>query len=196
MLDVHRFTASREHGFGRIARERGISRELDEYYEQLDQALPNIARLIDGCRRHRVPIIFTRLVADRREDVSPQARVTGFWTMAGSPEAEFLPAIAPAADETTIEKSTTSAFVGTTLRDALGARRVQYLVVCGVLANGAVEHTARDAADLGYGVIVVSDGCAAETWATHTFVMATLVGGLIRTRTTQAMLEMLDGTRT
>ncbi len=179
-----------------MAGERGIVRELDEYYEQLDQALPNVRRLIDGCRRHDVPIVFTRLVARRKQDVAPQAQITGFWIMEDSPEAEFLPGLDPTHEDRIIDRTTTSALVAGSLHELLLARELRHLIVCGVLANAAVEHTARDAADAGYSIIVVSDACAAETWAIHAFVMTTLVGGLIRTRTTQGVLEMLAGTRT
>ncbi|MGQ0551409.1 MAG: cysteine hydrolase family protein [Armatimonadota bacterium] len=196
MLDIHRFTVSRDHGFGRIAGERGIVRELGEYYDQLDQALPNVSHLIDGCRHHHLPIVFTRLVAGRRQDVASQARVTGFWAMPDSPDAEFLTGLVPAVGERVIDRTTTSALAAPALQEVLRAQGIRGVIVCGVLANAAVEHTARDAADLGYGVIVVSDACAAETWAIHAFVMTTLVGGLIRTRTTQGVLEMLNGTRT
>lgn len=178
-----------------MAGERGIVRELDEYYEQVDQALPNVRRLIDGCRRHSLPIVFTRSVARRKQDVASQAQVTGFWTTEDSPEAEFLPGLDPTHEDRVIDRTTTSALAAS-LRELLRAREVGRLIVCGVLANAAVEHTARDAADSGYGVIVVSDACAAETWAIHAFVMTTLIGGLIRTRTTQGVLEMLAGTRT
>jgi nicotinamidase-related amidase len=195
---MYRFTISRDHGFARIAGERGIVRELDEYYDQLEQVLPNVRRLVDICRQHRLPIVFTRLVAGRLQDVATQAQVTGFWAMDGSREAEFLPDLAPAATEgeRIIDRTTTSALAALPLREVLRARDIRYLIVCGVLANAAVEHTARDAADLGYGVIVVSDACAAETWAIHAFLMTTLVGGLIRTRTTQGVLDMLAGART
>ncbi|MGQ0568991.1 MAG: cysteine hydrolase family protein, partial [Armatimonadota bacterium] len=156
----------------------------------------NIARLIDGCRIHGLPVVFTRLVARDSRDVTLQASITGFWAQAGSDDAEFLSDLKPHAGEVVIDKTSTGPFTGGGLQSVLQERRVHGLVIAGVLANGTVEQTARDAADLGYGVIVVSDACAAETWAIHSFVMTTVVGGLIRTRSTSAMLEMLDGRRT
>ena len=196
VVDVHRFTVSPDHGFGRLAAERGITRELGEYYEQVEQALPNIIRLADACRASGLPVIFTRLVADHDADVTPQARATGFWTSAGSSEAEFAPGLQPHPGDAVINKTATSGFTSGRLDALLRDRGIENLIVCGVLANGAVEHTARDAADRGYGVIVVTDACGAESWTIGTFVMATLVGGLIRTRSTQAVIEMLNGTRT
>ncbi len=199
VLDVHRFTADVNAGYGRLAAERGIRRELEEYYEQLQQVQVNLKRLLLGCRQRGVAVLFTRLVAHPRggnDGVSAQARVTGFWTTGGSIEAEFLPGLAPAAGEEIIDKTAVSAFGVPETEAALGRRGVRYLVLAGVSANGAVEHTARDAGDRGFGVVVASDACAADTWALHTHVMTTLAGGLIRIRSTDAVLEMLDGART
>jgi hypothetical protein len=84
VVDVQRFTVSPDHGFGRLAGERGITRELGEYYEQVEQAVPNMIRLVEACRAKSLPVIFTRLIAEHDADVTPQARVTGFWTSAES----------------------------------------------------------------------------------------------------------------
>jgi len=183
-------------GFARLARERGIERELTEYDEQLEQVLPNVRRLVEASRAHRLPLVFTRLVAPAGDDVGGHAAATGFGARAGAREAEFLPDLRPQPGEIVIDKPTLSPWLETGLPAMLRERDVQYLILCGVLANGGIEQTAREAADRGFGVIVVADACAAETWTIHGFVMSTLVGGLIRTRTTQAVLEMLEGSRT
>jgi nicotinamidase-related amidase len=196
LVDCHRFTLSRDSGWGQLARERGIARELDEYYEQLHQVLPNLRRLLAGCRDRGGKVVFTRLVRPAGRDALPaQAAVTGFWTDASSPDARFLPDLEPRSGEAVIDKTAVGAFAGTDLDATLRRLDARHLLVAGVLANGAVELTARSAADLGYHVVVVSDACAAETWALHTLVMTTVVGGLVRVRTVEAVLEMLDGTR-
>jgi nicotinamidase-related amidase len=195
VVDVHRFTVSRGHGLDRMARDRGIARELDEYFDQIDQVVPNVRRLVDGCRQRRVPVVFTRVVAASEASVAAQARVTGFWSVAGSPDAAFLPEIAPTAGDLVVDRTSMGAFSGTILHNTLRSRGVASVIVCGVIANEAVHQTAREAVDLGYHVVVASNACAAETWAHHGFVMATIVGGMIRTRTTEAVLEMLDAAR-
>src|ERR1700736_5099487 len=197
VVDCHRFTLSPDSGYGRLAREHGISRELGEYYEQLDQVLPNVRRLLAGCRQRDLPVMFTRLVGDpgNPEGVAAQAGVTGFWAIESSPEAGFLSDLAPLPGETILNKTAVGTFAGTCLHESLRALGVRHLLVAGVLANGAVELTAREAADRGYNVVVVSDACAAETWTLHTLVMTTVVGGLIRVRTVEGVLEMLDGQR-
>ena len=197
VVDCHRFTLSPDSGYGRLAREHGIFRELGEYYEQLDQALPNALRLLAGCRQRGLPVLFTRLVGDSGNpgSVAAQAMVTGFWAAPSSAEAGFLPELAPLSGETVLNKTTVGTFAGTNLHERLRELGARHLLVAGVLANGAVEVTAREAADLGYHVVVVSDACAAETWTWHTLVMTSVVGGLIRVRSVEAVLEMLDGQR-
>ncbi|HET7263949.1 MAG TPA: isochorismatase family cysteine hydrolase [bacterium] len=198
VLDCHRFTLDPQSGFARLARERGIARELAEYYEQVDQVVPNLRTLIEAWRGKGLPVIFTRLVADDQHagSLSRQAGVTGFWTSPASPEAEFLPGVAPEHSDTLIDRTTVSAFAGTPLADRLRALETRSVVVAGVLAGGAVDLTAREAADLGYSVVVASDACAAETWTLHTLTTTMLVGALIRVRSVAAILEMLDGRRT
>jgi len=197
IVDSHRFTLSPDTGYGRMARERGIFRELSEYYEQLDHVLPNLRRLLAGCRQGGLPVLFTRLVGnpENPRGVAAQAKVTGFWAPELSPDSNFLPDLAPQRGETVLDKTAVSAFAGRDLHDRLSDLGVRHLLVAGVLANGAVELTARAAADLGYNVVVVADACAAETWALHSFVMTTVVGGLIRVRTVEAVLEMVNGRR-
>jgi nicotinamidase-related amidase len=195
VVDVHRFTVARGFGFDRMAAERGIARELDEYFDQVEQALPNIRRLVEGCRRRSLPVVFTRLAAPSEQSVVPQARVTGFWSVIGSPDAAFLPDIAPGPGDLVVDRTTVGAFAGTTLHGALRSRGIASVILCGVVANESVQQTAREAVDLGYHVVVASNACAAETWAHHGFVMATIVGGTIRTRTADGVLEMLEAGR-
>jgi nicotinamidase-related amidase len=44
---------------------------------------------------------------------------------------------------------------------------IDTLILSGVVTNGCVETTARDARDLGYRVIIASDGCTAMSEEAH-----------------------------
>jgi nicotinamidase-related amidase len=59
-----------------------------------------------------------------------------------------------------LSKQGWSAFAGTELDEALRARGVTQVVVVGVATSLGVESTARDALELGYHVVVVSDAVA------------------------------------
>ncbi|MBM3450729.1 MAG: cysteine hydrolase [Armatimonadetes bacterium] len=196
VLDVHHFSVSPDAGYGRLAKERGIFSELAEYYEQVDQALPNVRRLVATSRAHGLRVYFTRLTAAAAGEVSPNARVTGFWARADAREAAFLADPAPMAGEMTIDKTTNNAFLGTRLHESLQTAGVRNLVVCGTLANTGVQQTAREAADRGYGVVVATDAIAAETWSHLAFVSSTLTSGTIRVRPVAQIVEMMEGSRT
>ena len=198
LVDCHRYSLSPADGYGRVARERGILSELDEYYEQLEQVVPNLERLTRGCRERRVPVVFTRLVADdgHPESVAAQARASGLWARRGSPEAAFMPGLEPLGIERVVDRTTIDALTATSLPAVLEAEGTRHVIIAGVLANEAVTRTAHTAADLGYDVVVPADATAAETWALHTLTTTLLIGGLIRLRTVTGVLEMLDGART
>jgi nicotinamidase-related amidase len=67
-----------------------------------------------------------------------------------------------------------SAFFNTQLDWVLRKAGIQNVVVCGIVTNGGVASTARDAHLRDYNVIVLSDGCAAFSDALHEASLADL----------------------
>ena len=198
LVDAQHFTCSREHGLGLLAGERGIDRELDEYYLQVDAALRNMVRLIADCRSRGVRVIHTLLNCARadRSDLSRQLRVSELPIPAGDPRAEIRPEVAPRAGEFVLPRVTYSPFAGTDLQHVLNSMQVDTLILAGMLANYSVWMTAREAADRDFGVVVVIDASASETLEWQAQLQTGIVGGLIRQRATSAVIEMLAGTRT
>lgn len=69
---------------------------------------------------------------------------------------------------------------------------IEHLLITGIVTNGCVELTARDAADRGYWVTLVSDGCAASTPELHANALERMTdGGLIAAKTTEEVLAMI-----
>ena len=60
-----------------------------------------------------------------------------------------------------------SAFNSTPLHMILQNMGKRTLVLTGLITNGCVESTARDARDLGYRVVLVGDACATYSDQTH-----------------------------
>ena len=79
----------------------------------------------------------------------------------GSPGAEPLAGLGPAAGETVIYKQLPSAFTGTGLAEVLQAKGIENLLVAGYMTHNCVDSTAREAFHRGYKVGVVAD--ASET---------------------------------
>src|SRR5215207_6317426 len=63
VLDYQPFMTDRQCGLGRQAAERGIEREIDEYFEQVAYGLRNTAELVQAWRAVGLPIVFTGLAA-------------------------------------------------------------------------------------------------------------------------------------
>jgi nicotinamidase-related amidase len=65
--------------------------------------------------------------------------------------------------------------------------------VGGVVTNVCVETTARDAADRGYEVVLLDDGCAAFSPEAHEATLLAFQGPFGRVRTTDEVLAALKG---
>ncbi|MEZ0604183.1 cysteine hydrolase family protein [Paraburkholderia sp. IW21] len=67
-----------------------------------------------------------------------------------------------------------SAFFNTQLDWVLRRAGIETVAICGIVTNGGVASTARDAHMRDYRVIVLGDGCAASTEAAHDLALADL----------------------
>jgi nicotinamidase-related amidase len=114
------------------------------------QAEDHIAQLLATWRATNRPIFHVRHMS--REAHSPYRP--------GQPGNDFKPQVRPLPHEPIIEKSTNSAFIGTTLEAELRAAGIETVIVTGVITNNSVEATARMAGNLGFATIVVADATA------------------------------------
>lgn len=115
---------------------------------------------------------------------------------------DFKPEVAPREGDRLIEKSTSSAFIGTHLEAELRALGVTDVVITGVITNNSVEATARMAGNLGFPTIVVRDATAtfgrydyAGTWRTsdevHAMSLANLEGEYARVLSARDVLLLV-----
>lgn len=78
----------------------------------------------------------------------------------GSPGAEPLPGLAPAAGQRLVAKRLPSSFAGTGLAERLQGAGIETLLLAGYMTHNCVDATARDAFHRGYRVGIVADACA------------------------------------
>jgi nicotinamidase-related amidase len=81
-------------------------------------------------------------------------------TVDGTWGAEILPEVAPGPDDLIVDKWRSSAFIGTNLDMVLRDNGIRTVICTGVVTQGCVESTARDAAFMDYYVVVVEDAVA------------------------------------
>lgn len=122
----------------------------------------NVGEVLAAARAAEIPVFHNVIVVRPERPVggtnAPIFRMLGPESLkAGSWGAAIVDGLEPRADELVLERIRMSAFHGTSLDVMLRNLGITDVIVVGVWTNMAVEHTARDAADHGYRVTVVSD---------------------------------------
>lgn len=113
------------------------------------QAEDNAARLLIAWRKASAPICHIRHVS-----VQPGSPLSGDGTA-------FKAQAAPLPGEPIFEKSVNAAFIGTELEHHLTECSIGDVVICGLTTPHCVSTTTRMAANLGFGVRLAHDACAA-----------------------------------
>lgn len=130
-------------------------------------ALQATADAITTAREHGVPVMFVR-VAFRPGFPEISAHNKSFGRVAASGRdmgqdadaTQIHPALAPRPDEPIVTKRRVSGFSGSDLEMLLRAGEARTLVLAGIATSGVVLSTLRQAADLDFGLTVLSDACA------------------------------------
>lgn len=174
----------------KVAREKGVTAEFEEYFELLDEALPKMRLLIDAFHKKRIPVMYTRYrpVCVNGQDLSAQMKARGHVFGASSDETNLLEDITPSEGDIVIDKTCDNPFNCSGIDYVLKRMGARYLVVCGLRCPGPIELFSLDAADRGYGVIVVSDAVAGSVRGAA----QNLSGGLVRVRSTDEVIAMVE----
>ncbi len=115
--------------------------------------------LVDVMRQRGLPVIWIRQEFEPDlSDAFREMREKGIRTVIrGSPGAEIVSELAPAAGETVIVKKRYSAFFGTTLDDVLAALQADALILAGVNTHACIRTTAIDAYQRDWRVVLAGD---------------------------------------
>jgi nicotinamidase-related amidase len=185
-IDLQYLDAHRDGWMGRLCRDRGMPAQLDERWAFIDEILPRVRRLQDACRAGGVELIHIRvkyLTRDCRDGQRSLQQETKA-RFADARDDDFLEMVAPQGDELIVDKTSAGAFNSTPLDQILRNMGVNRLLCAGIVTEGCVEMTARDAADRGFYVTLVSDACASSTRLAHFDALQRMSdGALIKVRT-------------
>src|SRR5215467_3375667 len=143
--------------------------------ENYQKVVPTIKHLIEFCRNLQIPVFYTEAVREPSgidlllniHNILPRTReeriekipicVRGTW------DAQTIDEIKPTEKDHVVVKRRDSAFQDTELRVWLQSIGVNTLVFCGVDTSICVETSIRDAFNLGYDIILISDATASGT---------------------------------
>jgi nicotinamidase-related amidase len=92
----------------------------------------------------------------------------------------------------TVEKVAYSAFYMTRLEWVLRRAGIETLMLCGIVTNGGVASTLRDAHVRDFRTVLIADGCAAFSQATHDAAVADL-GSIAHVTSCAGALALIGG---
>lgn len=196
-IDLQYLDAHPDGWIGRLAAGRGKESLLEPRWEGIRRIVPNVRRLQDAFRAAGQEVIHVR-VAYRTYDGRDAGRA--FMPAAelesdarDERDDEFLPEIAPHGDEMIFAKRSSSVFSTTEIDDVLRRMGIEHLVLTGIVTDGCVELSARDAADRGYLVTLVSDACSASTPEAHIDALKRMTdGSFISARSTDDLVQEVE----
>jgi len=177
---------------GRLAKDQGKPDHLKERFDFIDEITPNLRGLLDHCRANGIEVFHIRVafrtrssrdaMSDfqvRQDDKTPYVPL----------DYDILPALAPIDDEIVIDKTSVSTFNSTSIDQILRNMGRDRLWVTGVVTEGCVELTARDARDRGYDVTLVTDCCASSRRTAHDDAVQRMTdGNVIRGRLAEDLI--------
>ena len=164
---------------------------------------PSLRRLLDFFRAHGLRIVYTTVASELPDgsDLMPIFRQRNAVNRAAVGDvaippradawARIVAALEPRPGELVVNKTTCGTFNSTGLDHALRSLGIASLVG-GVVTNVCVETTARDAADRGYEVVLLDDGCAAFSPEIHEATLLSFQGPFGRVRRTDEVLALLE----
>jgi isochorismate hydrolase len=155
--------------------------------------LGNVLSIIEACRSKSMKIIFTR--HGHRNALQEGGMLAEWWGDQidyGSEDWELIKSLQPSDADGIIDKNRYSAFHGTGLDESLKSRKIDELIITGVMTNCCCETTARDAFVRDYRVFFVSDATATVNDELHVASLKNLVFGFAYIVSTEQLVRYLS----
>jgi nicotinamidase-related amidase len=193
IIDLQNLCAHPQGWMGRLATDQGKPDHLKERFDFIEEITPNVKRLLDHARKIGVEVFHirvafrTRTTRDGKRQLLNKLQDTPLLPM----DFDIIDALKPLDDEIIIDKSSVSAFNSTAIDQILRNMGRDMLWICGVVTEGCVELTTRDAADKGYYCTLVTDGCASSRRTAHDDAVQRITdGNVVKGRTVDQLIKM------
>lgn len=123
--------------------------------------VPSLVSLLDAARSAEIPLVFCRDA--HIPDIDRELKLWGEHAMAGTPGDEIIPELKVSDKDYIITKRRYSCFFQTYLDMLLRELNCKTVILTGLQAHICVQHTAADAFQLGYDVVVATEATEAFT---------------------------------
>jgi nicotinamidase-related amidase len=162
--------------------------------------LPRLSAATAAARTAGIPVVYVTIhfrpgypeVSARNASFSAISAQGRF--VAGSPDTEIHPAVAPQPEDVVVVKRRVSAFTGSDLDVVLRGLGAETLVLTGIATSGVVLSTLRQAADLDYRLTVLADACLDADPEVHRVLTEKVFPRQATVRTVAQWTAELDGT--
>ena len=154
----------------------------------IEDVVANAAALVDAFRARGLPVVFATVTgtpAGRTEYGSGAREFPAEWSAP-------LPRLDPRPGDIQIGRATWSVFAGTGLDGRLRALGVTQVVLAGLATSFGVESSARQAYDLGFGVVLATDAASDPRLESHDATVARVIPALGQNASTAAILALLE----
>ena len=139
-------------------------------------------RAVDAAHEVGIQVIYIRVeLRPGHAGVSPRNKLLTRLQpilQQGAPGLEIHPSLAPEERDIVLTKHRVSSFMGSGLDVVLSSLGVTYLVLAGVSTSTAVLGTAMAAADMDFGLHVLSDACFDRRTAAHDLLLKDVFPGM------------------
>jgi len=142
-----------------------VQRGIVERFADDPGYLQRLSGAITAARAAAMPVVYVTInFRPGHPEISPRnatfaAAAASGGLVDGTPATEIHPAVAPQPGDLLVTKRRVSAFTGSDLQVVLRSLGAGTLVLTGIATSGVVLSTLRQAADLDYRLVVLSDGC-------------------------------------
>lgn len=138
------------------------------------EVVPTLKRLIDYCRRVKIPIFYSQAVREesgidlltRSHRILPKSREERIKRrpicIRGSWDAEIVDELKPSADDHVVIKRRDSVFQDTEFEVWLQSLGIDSIIFSGIDTSICVESSLRDAFNHGYDIVMISDATASN----------------------------------
>jgi nicotinamidase-related amidase len=173
--------------------EKEVRSVVKDYDERVKNVVRNVAKLLDVCRRKGFDVIHIKMQGptNNPRHTAKVNRKIGLMIPPEFEDSDFIPDVKPLSNELIITKTNGGALSGTNLDFVLRNMDIDSLIIVGFLTDQCILATSVHAADLGYDVLLLEDGCTTRSKALHDAVLLAQKDVCAKIKTTDEVIKSL-----
>jgi nicotinamidase-related amidase len=167
---------------------------VKDYDERVKNVVRNVKKLLDVCRKKRFDVIHIKMQGptNNPRHTAKVNRKIGLMIPPEFEDSDFITEVKPLPGELVITKTNGGALSGTNLDFVLRNMDIDSLIIVGFLTDQCVLATSVNAADLGYDVLLLEDGCTTRSKMLHDAVLLAQKDVCAKIKTTDEVVKILE----